>query len=529
MNAIRCPARFIRSIGTTAVLVSILLHPLRVAAQQVIDFYALFELSQPTGATASAALGIAERGWEPLTVVGTIERTNNQASCWIRVSNVWTVHELPGLAAGAESWANAVDHVPDVHGEWTLVVGAALDASGAQRPMRWEHVTNASWDPQPLPVLSGGHGEALGLLLPDATRSRAFICGWADELVPSADAGETTTADIYLKVPYMVKVSATGVDVVPLEFGEGLEGQVNDIASSGTGVFIAAGAGENTSGQVRPQLWKSMDDGRTWSNEEVPLPVGIGTGGVTDWDHEVGHWQGAGYGRLVSGATVPLVWELDGESGTWVIHELSLPPGDTSDMNSQVATMSIRWIHVRRILKQGLNPVVAIWVKDRGVWTLLEPEDYLLNPEFGTPVAPAGIDKYGRVAVQFIPFPPTGGSNAAAQSNTRAGILFPEPATGIDDGSVPQLIALTASPNPFQSGVRIAYTLPSDAFVSVTIHDVAGRVVARIDEAQAAARRERVVRWDGIARDGQRVASGVYFVRVETPYEVSTLKIVRVD
>jgi hypothetical protein len=52
-------------------------------------------------------------------------------------------------------------------------------------------------------------------------------------------------------------------------------------------------------------------------------------------------------------------------------------------------------------------------------------------------------------------------------------------------------------------------------------------VVTTLERGTVVAGRERVVRWDGTSHSGRRAASGVYFVRVETPHEIATTKIVR--
>jgi hypothetical protein len=122
-----------RAAWFTPALVSIalatpILHPLPSIAQSPLEFNG-FILPLPVGATASAARGISERGWEPLTICGTVDTPVPMAACWIRTSNVWSPHVLSGLTATGESWANAVDHVPAVNDEWTLVVGAAKDAA----------------------------------------------------------------------------------------------------------------------------------------------------------------------------------------------------------------------------------------------------------------------------------------------------------------------------------------------------------------------------------------------------------------
>lgn len=524
-----------RAVLSLAFTCLIALHVAPAAGQSDVLFLDATGLPLSVGATGATARGISERGWEPLTIVGTVENTQSNASCWIRVSTQWSAHVLPGLDPDGESRANAVDHVTIGPGEWTLVVGAAVDGNGAQRPVRWEHVTNMSWTVHPLLTLSGGNGEAYGLFLPDGTPVRALVCGWADETPPMAATGDATSGATNLRVPVIWETTTTaGERIMRPTYGTGLEAHVNDIASSGAGAFVAVGGGQNSVGQWMPQLWTSLDDGETWSNEAMPLPLGVASGEALDCDHEVGHMLGAGWGQSTAGLTVPLVWDLDTSvpAGVWVVHELPLPTSDEGGQNAYIHKRPGRLKYSNIVLKGGLNAEMGLWLDDAigGGWTWYGPADYLLNPEIGTPVAPAGIDALGRIAVTIAPPPPTGASITAAQAGTIAGVLIPSPATGIDDGrSTPRLIAVSASPNPFNPGVRIGYTLPRDGRVTVTIHDVTGRVVAHLDEGRAPAGEERVVRWNGTARNGERAASGVYFVRVATPHEIATVKVVKVE
>ena len=76
-------------------------------------------------------------------------------------------------------------------------------------------------------------------------------------------------------------------------------------------------------------------------------------------------------------------------------------------------------------------------------------------------------------------------------------------------------------PNPFNPETWIPYRLAEDAFVTLTIYDLSGRVVRTLDMghriASAYENRSKAIYWDGRNRLGDRVASGVYFyqLRVE--------------
>jgi hypothetical protein len=89
-------------------------------------------------------------------------------------------------------------------------------------------------------------------------------------------------------------------------------------------------------------------------------------------------------------------------------------------------------------------------------------------------------------------------------------------ATSVADASgVPAVFALEQNvPNPFNPATTIRFSLARAGRASLAIYDVAGRLVRRlVDEERAAGRHE--VRWDGRDARGHRVASGIYFYRLE--------------
>lgn len=68
-------------------------------------------------------------------------------------------------------------------------------------------------------------------------------------------------------------------------------------------------------------------------------------------------------------------------------------------------------------------------------------------------------------------------------------------------------------PNPGRAPA-IAFRLPAPAQVRFVVHDVAGRVVARLLDTQRAAGRHEVV-WHGMNASGARAAAGVYYLHFE--------------
>ena len=98
-------------------------------------------------------------------------------------------------------------------------------------------------------------------------------------------------------------------------------------------------------------------------------------------------------------------------------------------------------------------------------------------------------------------------------------------ATGIED-ELPGVLRLgPGRPNPFRGSTEIPFSLPPGSGpITAGIYDLGGRLVA---EFAVAGEREGAVAWDGRARDGSDVPSGVYFVRVTTSGTEATTSVVK--
>lgn len=83
------------------------------------------------------------------------------------------------------------------------------------------------------------------------------------------------------------------------------------------------------------------------------------------------------------------------------------------------------------------------------------------------------------------------------------------------------------SPNPFDTKTVIRFQTTVDARAQLSIIDTQGRFVRALDASRRLAGVHEVV-WDGTDDAGQRVGSGVYFVRLETPGSVTFQKLTRV-
>ncbi len=88
---------------------------------------------------------------------------------------------------------------------------------------------------------------------------------------------------------------------------------------------------------------------------------------------------------------------------------------------------------------------------------------------------------------------------------------------GEDPASAPGTLALAQNyPNPFRpnTDTEITFTLEDAGHAKLQVYDILGRRVATLVDGERSAG-PSTVKWDGANEDGQRVASGTYFYRLE--------------
>ena len=79
--------------------------------------------------------------------------------------------------------------------------------------------------------------------------------------------------------------------------------------------------------------------------------------------------------------------------------------------------------------------------------------------------------------------------------------------------------------SPAQGRSLVELAGPADAEVAARVYNTAGQLVTTLFEGRLPGGRERIV-WRGTDDSGARVASGVYFVRLEAEGEVRSSKVV---
>lgn len=97
-----------------------------------------------------------------------------------------------------------------------------------------------------------------------------------------------------------------------------------------------------------------------------------------------------------------------------------------------------------------------------------------------------------------------------------AGVIYDATSTDDDPVTLPNEYHLSQNyPNPFNPSTVISFTLPTAAEVRLDVINLLGqRVTTLVDVALSAG--EHFVTWSGEDQSGNRVASGVYFYRLET-------------
>jgi thiol-disulfide isomerase/thioredoxin len=150
---------------------------------------------------------------------------------------------------------------------------------------------------------------------------------------------------------------------------------------------------------------------------------------------------------------------------------------------------------------------------------------------FSTPVGAKGlrVEEDGHKAV-FLAFPFENVSVTDPAPNNQKNLLgrilaWFELPLGVEEGGARRLALEQNYPNPFNPVTRLAFTVPeAGGRVTLRVHDVSGRVVATlVDESMPAG--PGVAVWDGSDASGHRLASGVYFAKLEVGGESAVRKI----
>ncbi|HEX6790218.1 MAG TPA: FlgD immunoglobulin-like domain containing protein [Candidatus Krumholzibacteria bacterium] len=119
----------------------------------------------------------------------------------------------------------------------------------------------------------------------------------------------------------------------------------------------------------------------------------------------------------------------------------------------------------------------------------------------------------------------TGYFNQAGPSNYSYYFAkWTEPATAVG-GSPARGLSVDSAPNPFNPSVAITVNVPAKGQTRVAIYDARGELVRNIRNAVEEAGPLRLT-WDGTDQAGNRMSSGVYFVKAASGNQVVSRKLV---
>jgi hypothetical protein len=128
------------------------------------------------------------------------------------------------------------------------------------------------------------------------------------------------------------------------------------------------------------------------------------------------------------------------------------------------------------------------------------------GPAFWLPVTVTGEDGGSLTLTEVLMAGPAANAVTVTLGNTTAAVNRAV--------ALPTAFSLSnATPNPFNPSTTIAYEVPEQTHITLTIYNLLGQEVVRLmDQVQAAGRYEVV--WHGVNSRGAGVASGVYLYRI---------------
>lgn len=505
------------SLAVVVLVAAIIAAPALVDQYRMVAFNTDEEMSIPTG--------IAEDGFSPVTVSGYLKKKTTlrkKATVWKKKTFApWTTDLLPGLDPDQDNWVNDVTMQymgvdPDPFFE---AVGAAVNAAGETRPMRWTHTGDGPWMMDPLPPMAPGvEGEVLGVWhLPPNWDLKYMYAGWFME------AGDPMRAAVWSEDPAGVKT----MTLIPDVPGGGSWASDGLIASNDTAYLIG---GADDAGMTLPLLWTwpAASDPDAAMATPLPLLQG-GQQGKPMVILENAAILIAGWSENFEGVRRPVSWML--QDGAWIVDDLGVIDGDGAGMvlgglyhGGEISLVG------SSIGNLGKRKTGVLWhkVTPSPSWTLTDLSQATLMHKV-MPQNATGIDAKGRIIGYGLLPPDPIAAYAVADTDTTgpyAFVLTPDPPTDVRDTPAPAALSVAAYPNPFNPDVTVEITPGRSGPATVTVHDAKGRYVATLFDGRLEAAHPRRIAWDGTGASGTVLASGVYFVRVQCAGEVASRRVV---
>lgn len=276
-------------------------------------------------------------------------------------------------------------------------------------------------------------------------------------------------------------------------------------------------------------------------NQAVGFWTAVGVRSTSDWDIDVNS-SGAGggpgicqSGLLANSTGIGIVDFVVGDfnaganpTGTYYTRPNRFTGSDVgnTEWDSGADAITIGAAPLHRVT--GASDVLEIWDVFLTVGQMYQisfshtgaadPRVLIFRNPGGVYWAPRSSNVYSNNAQGYYTAPATGWYGVVVVNDNGLagdywlGIYTGVLAVGDDAPGVTELKSV--QPNPARAGTHIEYTLSRRAPVRLQLLDLAGRVVADMDDQTREAGVYRT-QWNGQTRDGRKAAPGVYLVRFE--------------
>lgn len=252
-------------------------------------------------------------------------------------------------------------------------------------------------------------------------------------------------------------------------------------------------------------------------------------------NHDLGSYSGSAYVFRRDDSGTP----LDPSDDTWIEQEKLLDYfGDNGDFFGQAVSISGDVLVSGSYLDDNRNPnagSVSVFYRDDS-GTPADPSDDLWTQEGRLLASDGADDDLLGWAVSISGATCVAGAYGDDDNGLDSGsayvfdvVTLTLTSAGIPSGDEAQQITLlTSAPNPFNPLTTVDYYVPAAGLVRLAVYGVDGRLITRlVDEQQSPGRHS--VQWAGRDRDGRRVSSGVYLVRLEFGDQVRSHKVMMVE
>ncbi|MCK5147316.1 T9SS type A sorting domain-containing protein [bacterium] len=299
------------------------------------------------------------------------------------------------------------------------------------------------------------------------------------------------------------------------------------VAISVDGEYAAIGArtDDNENGINAGAVYVFNRDGETWTEQQKLI---AGDGGYDDRFHKCvlnGSQLVIGaYSDDVFGINSGSVYLFERSGTTWTEQIKFIAPGGAPrDEFGRNLDFDGHRIVVGAFYddNNGINSgSVYTYVHDGSSWNCemkIIASDGAGNDWFGRPVA---IDSEHLLVAAKL------NDDMGINSGSVYAYYLSETAVESNALDIPETFKLHQNyPNPFNPSTKLSYTLPERSTVTLKIYNVAGRLVATLEDGVKPSGQHQV-RWFARDAEGAQIASGIYFCRLTVGDEVRIQKLV---